>query len=72
MALETLLTEALDRLPVGIVTAPAKSDGDADPGDETAIRAGTAADGATIKEGSYLSIVSGVLTPFFNDPPEGG
>ena len=54
MALETLLTAALDRLAAGIVTAPAESEGDADPGDETAICAGTAADGATIKEGSYL------------------
>jgi N12 class adenine-specific DNA methylase len=54
IVLETLLTEALDRLPAGIVTALAESEGDADPGAEASIRAGTAADGATIKEGSYL------------------
>ena len=55
-ALETLLTEALDRLPAGIVTASAESASDADTDDEagTVARAGTAADGATIKEGSYL------------------
>jgi N12 class adenine-specific DNA methylase len=54
IALETLLSEALNRLPAGIVTTPAESEGDADIGDDAAIRAGTAADGATIKEGSYL------------------
>ena len=53
-ALETLLTEALDRLPSSIVTASTESASDADTDDEAAIRAGTAADGATIKEGSYL------------------
>jgi hypothetical protein len=53
-ALETLLTEALDRLPAGIVTASAESPTDADTSDEAGIRADTAADGATIKEGSYL------------------
>ena len=53
-ALETLLADALDRLPSGIVTASTESASDADTDDEAAIRAGTAADGATIKEGSYL------------------
>jgi N12 class adenine-specific DNA methylase len=53
-SLETLLTEALDRLPSSIVTASTESASDADTDDEAAIRAGTAADGATIKEGSYL------------------
>jgi N12 class adenine-specific DNA methylase/adenine-specific DNA methylase len=63
VALETLLTEALDRLPAGIFTARTESqtDVDADTGDETGIRAGTAADGATIKEGSYLLGKSGQL-----------
>jgi N12 class adenine-specific DNA methylase len=55
-ALETLLTAAVDRLPAGIFTAsgefPTSSDGDDDA--ETATQVGTAADGATIKEGSYL------------------
>jgi N12 class adenine-specific DNA methylase len=55
-ALETLLTAALDRLPTGIVTASAESppDGNGDDETGTVVRAGTAADGATIKEGSYL------------------
>src|ERR1019366_1048430 len=53
-ALETLLTEALDRLPAGIVTASAESPTGADNSDEAGIRADPAADGATIKEGSYL------------------
>jgi N12 class adenine-specific DNA methylase len=55
-ALETLLTDALDRLPAGIVTvsdeSPASIDSDDDAG--TTAQLGTAADGATIKEGSYL------------------
>jgi len=55
---ETLLAAALDRLPAGIVTASgsAESQADIDGDDETATgaRAGTAAEGATIKEGSYL------------------
>jgi SAM-dependent methyltransferase len=56
-ALETLLTAALDRLPAGIVTASAESTPDGNGDDDeavTAVCAGTAADGATIKEGSYL------------------
>ena len=60
--LETLLTEALDRLPYSIVTASTESASDADTDDETAIPAGTAADGATIKEGSYLIGNAGRLT----------
>jgi len=51
--LEILLTEALDRLPAGIVTASPDSTPDLD-GEDNGIRAGTAADGATITEGSYL------------------
>jgi hypothetical protein len=54
--LESLLTEALDRLPTRIFTAPPESTSDdaielVACGDAAA---GTAADGATIKEGSYL------------------
>ncbi len=58
--LESLLTEALDRLPAGIFTASPESPAGDDVDDEgatvahTGITAGTAADGATIKEGSYL------------------
>ena len=54
-ALESLLTEALDRLPAGIVTASAESKSDdVDRTGPARRAAGTAADGATIKEGSYL------------------
>lgn len=61
-ALETLLSDALDRLPTDIVTAPAEDCGDGEHDDSDAtIRAGTAADGATIKEGSYLLGASGDL-----------
>jgi hypothetical protein len=42
-----------DRLPAGIVTASPESTPDSD-GEDSGIHAGTAADGATIKEGSYL------------------
>jgi N12 class adenine-specific DNA methylase/adenine-specific DNA methylase len=55
--LEVQLDEALDRLPSGLFTpAPTSSIADdADSiGDEPPVRPGTAADGATIKEGSYF------------------
>nr|MDA8253330.1 lactate dehydrogenase [Rhodospirillales bacterium] len=52
--LETLLTAALDRLPAGIFIASAESATAGGSDAETAARAGTAADGATVKEGSYL------------------
>jgi predicted RNA methylase len=54
--LATLLIEALDRLPTGIFTAPPEStsDGAIEPGPCAGAAAGTAANGATIKEGSYL------------------
>ena len=51
-AFETLLTAALDRLPIGIFTPSAESEGCLD--DDAGTDVGTAADGATIKEGSYL------------------
>ena len=54
VAFDTLLTEALDRLPTGIFAASAESHADADGEVGTVARVGTAADGATIKEGSYL------------------
>ncbi len=59
--LEAALDEALARLPAGIfVPSPAPLAGDNDP-DEVSVRAGTAADGATIKEGSYLIGKAGCL-----------
>ncbi|MEO8714804.1 MAG: helicase-related protein [Acetobacteraceae bacterium] len=50
--LETLLDAALARLPAGIFVPPAESTLD-EPEDEK-VRPGTAADGATIKEGSFF------------------
>ena len=51
--LETRLAAALDRLPAAIVTASPELADDSDD-DAASVQAGTAADGATIKEGSYL------------------
>ena len=51
--LEDLLNAALSRLPANIFTATAAAAVD-EAEDTIAIRAGTAAEGATIKEGSYL------------------
>jgi N12 class adenine-specific DNA methylase len=61
--LETLLTAALDRLPTDIFTASDDSGENLDPDSEAelATPVGTAADGATIKEGSYLVGKSGQL-----------
>jgi N12 class adenine-specific DNA methylase/adenine-specific DNA methylase len=55
-ALETQLTDALDRLPAGIFTVSDESLDNSDSDDDagTTAQVGTAADGATIKEGSYL------------------
>jgi N12 class adenine-specific DNA methylase len=71
MALETLLTEALDRLPAGIFIASAESQPDNHSDDEAGpvARAGTAADGATIKEGSYLPGKAGRLTQIVDGEP---
>ena len=51
-AFETGSTAALDRLPTGIFTPSAESEAGFD--DDAGTEVGTAADGATIKEGSYL------------------
>ncbi|HME23095.1 MAG TPA: lactate dehydrogenase, partial [Acetobacteraceae bacterium] len=69
--LETLLTEALDRLPAGIFTASPESptDGDTDDDAEAIGRPGTAADGATIKEGSYLLGKAGRLVQIIDGEP---
>jgi adenine-specific DNA methylase len=63
--LETLLKEALDRLPAGIVSASQESPADAHNDDqaEPVPHAGTAAEGAAIKEGSYLLGQAGRLVP---------
>jgi len=70
-ALETLLTEALDRLPAGFVSASPVSPADTynDDEAETAAHAGTAAEGATIKEGSYLLGKTGRLVQIVDGEP---
>nr|WP_294506281.1 helicase-related protein [uncultured Rhodopila sp.] len=70
-ALETLLTAALDRLPAGITTASGACLADADSDDDagTTLKAGTAADGATIKEGSYFLGKAGDLMQVIDGSP---
>nr|WP_294577166.1 hypothetical protein [uncultured Rhodopila sp.] len=74
--LATLLTAVLDRLPSGIVTpsgaclADADSDNDSDDEAGTPVQAGTAADGATIKEGSYFPGKAGRLMQIVGGTPE--
>ncbi len=63
------LAAALDRLPAGIVPAPAEAgDDSADPDIDVDMPpvAGTAAEGATVKEGSYLVGVCGRLLQVVN------
>ncbi|HEY5299828.1 MAG TPA: ArdC-like ssDNA-binding domain-containing protein, partial [Acetobacteraceae bacterium] len=69
--LETLLTEALDRLPAGIFAASPESLAGDETDDETeaVTRAGTAADDATIKEGSYLPGTAGRLMQIVDGEP---
>ena len=69
--LETLLTDALDRLPAGIFTASQESptDGDTENDAEAVGHAGTAADGATIKEGSYFLGKAGRLIQIVDGEP---
>ena len=76
--LEELLGTALARLPRDIFT-PSQSPPEEDAGDET-IRAGTAAEGASIKEGSYfvdnagrlMQIVNGTAAPVAVKKGRGG
>jgi predicted RNA methylase len=68
-ALETLLTKALDRLPAGIFTASGESLTSIDIDDGTVAQVGTAADGATIKEGSYLIGKTGELMQVVDGEP---
>ena len=78
--LEVLLDTALSALPRGIHTPSAESNTDEDDGDTITIRPGTAADGATIKEGSYfvgrdgrlMQIVSGTGVPVTIKAGKGG
>ena len=63
--LEQLLDAALARLPRDIFTPAQQTPPEEDVGDET-VRAGTAAEGATIKEGSYFIDKAGRLTQIVN------
>ena len=63
-ALDALLTAALDRLPTGIFTPSAESKLGLN--DDTGTSVGTAADGATIKEGSYLAGTANRLMQIVN------
>jgi N12 class adenine-specific DNA methylase len=68
--LEAQLETALSRLPASIFTPPAESTTAEDDADEPMERAGTAADGATIKEGSYLIGKAGRLMQIVGGAPE--
>ena len=67
-SVETLLTEALDRLPRAILT-PSTEPTLTDDEDDPAVAAGTAADGATIKEGSFFIGNGGRLSQIVNGQP---
>jgi predicted RNA methylase len=69
--LETLLTDALDLLPIGIVSPAPESPADTDSDDEAepVAQAGTAAEGATIKEGSFLVGKAGRLVQIIDCEP---
>ena len=65
--LEARLDAALSRLPAGIFVPSAESMPDEDPADT--VQPGTAADGATIKEGSYLIGKTGRLMQIVGGTP---
>jgi N12 class adenine-specific DNA methylase len=67
-SVESLLTEALDRLPRAILT-PSSEPALTDDEDDPAVAAGTAADGATIKEGSFFIGTGGRLSQIVNGRP---
>jgi N12 class adenine-specific DNA methylase/SAM-dependent methyltransferase len=66
--LESRLSDALDRLPAGIIAESPEPADDADD-DAPSVQPGTAADGATIKEGSYLISGGGRLMQIVNGAP---
>ena len=66
--IESLLREALDRLPTAIVTPSVEPTATEDE-DDAAVSAGTAADGATIKEGSFFIGKGGRLSQIVNGQP---
>ena len=67
--LETQLDAALARLAAGIFQASPESNPDPDLEDDATVRPGTAADGATIKEGSFLLGRAGVLMQVIEGHP---
>ena len=67
--LEDRLTQALHRLPSGICT-PSLESTPVDEPEDAPVRPGTAAEGATIKEDSYLIGKAGVLTQIVGGVPE--
>jgi N12 class adenine-specific DNA methylase len=69
-SLEAKLDTALFRLPASIFTPSAVCTAAEDDADEPIVRAGTAADGATIKEGSYLIGKAGILMQIVGGAPE--
>ena len=66
--LETLLDAAVARLPTGIFAASAEPAPEND-ADEAEVRPGTAAEGATIKEGSYFVGAGGRLMQIIDGAP---
>jgi N12 class adenine-specific DNA methylase/predicted RNA methylase len=68
--LQDMLECALDRLPTGIFVPSPVSLATDDPVDDEDICSGTAADGATIKEGSYFVGKAGRLMQIVNGSPE--
>ena len=68
--LEAQLDTALFRLPASIFTPSVESTTAEDDADEPIVRAGTAADGATIKEGSYMIGKAGRLMQIVGGAPE--
>ena len=67
--LEAQLDAALSRLPAGIFEASPGSEPETEVDDEPPVRPGTAADGATIKEGSFLVGKAGVLMQVIEGQP---
>ena len=67
--LEESLTAALSRLPAAIFTASALQEANETEDGAPAIRPGTAAEGATIKEGSFLIGKAGILMQVVSGAP---
>ena len=68
--LQKLLKSALDKLPAGIFVESTDAATTDDPAEDEDVRPGTAADGATIKEGSYFVGKAGRLMQIVNGSPQ--